>query len=48
VTTDVTGPPKEVFPYVTDPSRFSEWQRNVISGHMEGAGHPAWATLEAA
>jgi uncharacterized protein YndB with AHSA1/START domain len=40
VTTDVGRPPTEVFPYVTDPSRFGEWQRNVISGHMEQNGRP--------
>lgn len=28
--------PDEVFPYVTDPSRFGEWQEGVVSGHTEG------------
>ena len=37
-TTDVARPPAEVFAYVTDPSRFVEWQRNVVSGHMDGEG----------
>lgn len=31
-TTEVARPPAEVFAYVTDPSRFVEWQRNVVSG----------------
>ena len=29
---------EDVFAYATDPSRFSEWQRGVVSGHMEGDG----------
>jgi hypothetical protein len=30
----VDRPPAEVFAYVTDPSRFSEWQEGVVGGHM--------------
>ncbi len=30
----------EVFAYVTDPSRFGEWQTGVVNGSMEGAGPP--------
>jgi hypothetical protein len=26
----------DVFAYATDPSRFSEWQGGVVSGHMDG------------
>ncbi len=37
-TTEVDRPPEEVFTYVTDPSRFVEWQRNVVSGHMDTDG----------
>ena len=37
---DVARPPEEVFPYVTDPSRFAEWQEGVVSGHTEGDGPP--------
>jgi uncharacterized protein YndB with AHSA1/START domain len=37
-TTEVDRPPEEVFTYVTDPSRFVEWQRNVVSGHMDTGG----------
>ena len=28
----------EVFDYVTDPTRFVEWQHGVVAGHMEGDG----------
>jgi uncharacterized protein YndB with AHSA1/START domain len=37
-TTEVARPPQEAFAYVTDPSRFVEWQRNVVGGHMDGEG----------
>lgn len=33
---EVARPPEEVFAYATDPSRFAEWQANVLDGHMEG------------
>jgi uncharacterized protein YndB with AHSA1/START domain len=36
--TEVDRPPDEVFAYVTDPTHFVEWQRNVVSGHMDGNG----------
>jgi len=39
--TDVDRPPADVFDYVTDPSRFVEWQRNVVGGHMETDGPTA-------
>jgi uncharacterized protein YndB with AHSA1/START domain len=35
-TIDVARPQQEVFSYVTDPSRFAEWQHGVVSGHMQG------------
>jgi uncharacterized protein YndB with AHSA1/START domain len=35
---EVTRPPEEVFAYVTDPSRFVEWQEGVVSGRMDTAG----------
>jgi uncharacterized protein YndB with AHSA1/START domain len=38
---DIARPPDEVFSYVTDPSRFGEWQANVVSGHIEGDGPAA-------
>jgi hypothetical protein len=36
----IARPPAEVFPYVTDPSRFGEWQSGVVAGHVEGDGPP--------
>jgi uncharacterized protein YndB with AHSA1/START domain len=36
-TVEIERPPSEVFPYVTDPSRFGEWQAGVVSGSTEGA-----------
>lgn len=37
---EIAGPQNEVFSYVTDPSRFPEWQQGVVTGYMEGAGTP--------
>ena len=34
--TDVERPAAEVFAYATDPTRFSEWQKGVVEGHMDG------------
>jgi uncharacterized protein YndB with AHSA1/START domain len=34
--TEVDRPAPEVFAYATDPSRFSEWQKGVVDGHMDG------------
>ncbi len=42
---DVARPPDEVFRYVTDPSRFGEWQSGVVSAHIEGGGPPAVGSL---
>jgi uncharacterized protein YndB with AHSA1/START domain len=41
-TIEIARPPDEVFSYVTDPSRFAEWQRDVVSARIEG-GRPAGA-----
>jgi Polyketide cyclase / dehydrase and lipid transport len=38
VSIEVDRPAEEVFAYATDPSRFSEWQKGVVSGHMESSG----------
>jgi len=38
--TDVDRPTAQVFAYVTDPSRFGEWQKGVVDGHMAGDGPP--------
>ncbi len=35
--TEIECPVAEVFAYATDPTRFSEWQKGVVDGHMEGA-----------
>lgn len=37
---DIAAPPQQTFAYVTDPSRFGEWQRSVVGGHMESDGTP--------
>src|SRR5439155_25110979 len=37
---DIARPPDEVFSYVTDPLRFSEWQDDVVSVRLTG-GQPA-------
>jgi uncharacterized protein YndB with AHSA1/START domain len=33
---EIALPPEAVFAYVTDPTRFAEWQQGVVSGRMEG------------
>ncbi len=38
VSIEVDRPAEEVFAYATDPSRFSEWQKGVVSGHMDSVG----------
>src|ERR1700733_9932149 len=35
VSAEVNRSAEEVFSYATDPSRFSEWQKGVVSGHIE-------------
>ena len=35
VTTEIDRAQNEVFAYVTDPSRFHEWQSGVTGGHMQ-------------
>jgi len=37
-TIEVDRAQQEVYSYVTDPSRFGEWQKNVVSGHMDDSG----------
>ena len=34
--TEVERPAAEVFAYATDPARFSQWQKGVVDGHMDG------------
>jgi uncharacterized protein YndB with AHSA1/START domain len=43
-TIDIARPPEEVFAYVTDPARLSEWQESVVSSRTDGAGPPAVGT----
>jgi uncharacterized protein YndB with AHSA1/START domain len=40
-TIEIARPPDEVFPYATDPSRFSEWQKGVVSAGLVGGGPAA-------
>lgn len=40
VSAEVARSPEDVFSYVTDPSRFSEWQKGVVSGHMDNPDDP--------
>lgn len=40
VSDEIHRPADEVFAYATDPSRFHEWQKGVVSGHMESVGTP--------
>jgi uncharacterized protein YndB with AHSA1/START domain len=35
---EIDRPAEEVFAYATDPARFSEWQKGVVDGHMDGPG----------
>ena len=37
---EFAGPPDEVFAYATDPSRFAEWQRDVVRVRIEGDRPP--------
>lgn len=37
-TIEVDRPAEDVFAYVTNPTRFGEWQHGVVSGHMNGDG----------
>jgi len=41
--TEVERPAAEVFAYATDPARFSEWQKGVVDGHMDGPGNGSQA-----
>ncbi len=31
---EIGRPAAEVFAYATDPTRFNEWQKGVVDGHM--------------
>jgi hypothetical protein len=36
---EIGRPAAEVFTYATDPTRFSEWQKGVVEGYMDGPGN---------
>lgn len=36
-TIEIARPPGEVYSYATDPSRFAEWQRDVITVRIDGS-----------
>jgi hypothetical protein len=38
---EIGCPAAEVFAYATDPARFSEWQKGVVDGHMDGPANGA-------
>jgi uncharacterized protein YndB with AHSA1/START domain len=40
VSTEVNRPAEDVFAYATDPTRFSEWQKGVVDGHLDEATNP--------
>ena len=33
---EIDRPAADVFAYATDPARFSQWQKGVVDGHMDG------------
>jgi uncharacterized protein YndB with AHSA1/START domain len=35
-TVEIDQPPSLVFPFVIDPAHFAEWQKGVVSGHVDG------------
>jgi uncharacterized protein YndB with AHSA1/START domain len=38
VSAEIDRPAEAAFAYVTDPTRFPEWQGGVVSGHMDDTG----------
>ena len=44
VSTEVQRSAKDVFAYATDPTRFSEWQKGVVDGHIEEPSIPSAGT----
>jgi uncharacterized protein YndB with AHSA1/START domain len=41
---EIDRPPEEVYAYVTDPSRFPEWQDDVVRVRVEDGGPPGVGT----
>ncbi len=52
---EIARPAEDVFAYATDPSRFSEWQDDVVTARLEAGHAPAkgsppsggWAAVNA-
>ena len=42
-TAEIARPAAEVFAYATDASKFREWQKGVVDGHMDGPADTAGA-----
>ena len=42
--TEIARSAEEVFAYATDPTRFSEWQKGVVEGHLDTPGTPSVST----
>jgi hypothetical protein len=42
--TEVDRPATALFAYATDPTRFAEWQKGVVEGHMDAPGTPRVGT----
>jgi uncharacterized protein YndB with AHSA1/START domain len=40
-TIEISRRPEDVFSYMTDPSRQTEWQESLVSSRLEGGGPPA-------
>jgi len=38
--TEIDHPATEVFAYATDPTRFNEWQKGVVDGHLDQPATP--------
>jgi hypothetical protein len=45
--TEVERPAADVFAYATDPTRFREWQKGVVDGHMDGPAEAAGSSAVA-
>jgi hypothetical protein len=43
-TVEVNRSADDVFAYATDPTRFHEWQKGVVDGHMDAPGTPSVGT----
>ena len=44
VSIDIERPANEVFAYATDPTKFHEWHRGVVSGQCRARVHQQSAT----